>query len=91
MALPLKKLKDVEGGKEIDNDYENKANNDDNAIIRNSIKMSIAHCIPGIMLSKTTHSQMRNMRLQEVQYLHRSLRYNLIKLGLKVSATILWR
>lgn len=41
LALLLKKLKDAEGGKEIDNDYDKKANNDDNAIIRNSIKLSL--------------------------------------------------
>lgn len=65
LTLLLKKLKDAEVGKEIDNDYDKKANNDDNAIIRNSIKLSIAHYIPGTMLSKTaTHSQTRNKKLQ---------------------------
>lgn len=61
--------------KEIDNDHDNNTNANDNAIIRNSIKLLIVYYIPGTMLRKTaTHSQMRNLKLQEVQYLHKSLK-----------------
>lgn len=78
----------MEGGKETDNVHGNNVNRDDNAIIKNSIKLSIALHIPGTMLSNiATHSQVRNMKPQEVQDSHMSLiRENLIKLGLKANA-----
>lgn len=73
-ALLLKQHKDVEGRKETDNVHDNNVNRDDNAIIKNSIKLSIALHIPGTVLSKiATHSQVRNLKPQEVQDSHMSL------------------